>query len=85
MNNTEILNEKIQVRKNFETDTSVVMEISRDEFLKMNPEDQRKYLDQQSYEYDKKGDTIEINGIEVIDGIIVMNDINEWEWDNGEI
>ena len=77
--------EKIQVRKNFETDTNVVMQVSRDEFLKMNPEDQRKYLDQQSYEYDKKGDTMEINKIEVVDGIIVMNDINEWEWDNGEI
>lgn len=85
MNNIETLNEKIQVRKNFETATNIAMQISRDEFLKMNPEDQRKYLDQQSYEYDKKGDTMEINKIEVVDGIIVMNDINEWEWDNGEI
>ena len=61
------------------------MQISRDDFLKMTPEDQCKYLDQQSYEYDKKGDTMEISGIEVVDGIIVVDDLNEWEWDNGEI
>ena len=79
MNNIDMLDEKLQIRKGFATTSDIVIQLTREEFLQLSPEDQRKYLDQQYAVYEKNGDNMEIHGIDVVDGVIVMDDIEDWE------
>ena len=79
MSNIKDIDEKIQIRKGFATTSDIAIQLTREEFLKLSPEDQRKYLDQQYTEYEKNGDKMEIHGIDVVDGVIVMDDPEDWE------
>lgn len=79
MNSIDMLDEKLQIRRGFATTSDVAIQLTREEFLQLSPVDQRKYLDQQYNEYEKNGDNMEIHGIDVIDGVIVMDDPEDWE------
>ena len=79
MNNIDMLDEKLQIRKGFATTSDIVIQLTRGEFLQLSPEDQRKYLDQQYSKYEKNGDNMEIHGIDVIDGVIVIDAPEDWE------
>lgn len=79
MNNVEMIDEKVQIRRGFATTSDIAIQLTREEFLQLSPEDQRKYLDQQYAEYEKSGDNMEIHGIDVVDGVIVMDDPEDWK------